>query len=517
MFNDLVQNAGSFLQTYAPDGVDPTELLEMAVNALGDFDWEAIFKPDLIDDCDGFDKDYLGEEEQEEVEKTEEELAAEEDLWDGEEIEDEDPDIDFDDKRFRRKNRNYNETEIEWTAPENPQFIVDGTSMNDIMQNGIGDCWFLASLASLAQRPERVSFVIQKQRNEVASPDQGYVYKFFKMGKWMSYKVDKMLPTSIAAIAADNEHWVPYCEKAYAKRYKTYENITGGWGAWGLTDLTGGIAIKTELNWEDPGKHELFAYLYDNQDRVLVTSGINGGSGGAGGEVLQDNGLFAGHEYSLLKMEVVKTSDGRMAQLLNIRNPWGKGEFNGDWSDQSDKWDLVAPERKEQLLVKRQDGAFWMCFKDWVNMFSSFDVCLLPTEFSEKKKGPIFPNEKIVRGAFVDGTPKIKVQMSITKKTNVYCQILMDCCVGEAKSEQFLMVNIKDCDNSFVKPRLPNNYKPNQASNYSHNGYLFNLEPGDYTIILVSYLLSTQAPGVVDGRKWLIRTVSPQASLEKLE
>ena len=38
----------------------------------------------------------------------------------------------------------------------------------------------------------------------------------------MSYKVDKMLPTSIAAIAADNEHWVPYCEKAYAKeRFQT--------------------------------------------------------------------------------------------------------------------------------------------------------------------------------------------------------------------------------------------------------------------------------------------------------
>ena len=101
----MVQNAGSFLSKYTPDGVDPTELLEMALNAAGDFDWEAIFKPDLIDDCDGFDKDYLGEEEEEEVEKTEEEIAAEEDLWDGEEIEDEDPDIDFDDKRFRRKNR----------------------------------------------------------------------------------------------------------------------------------------------------------------------------------------------------------------------------------------------------------------------------------------------------------------------------------------------------------------------------------------------------------------------------
>ena len=33
----------------------------------------------------------------------------------------------------------------------------------------------------------------------------------------MKYKVDKLLPTNIASIAKDNEHWVPYCEKAYAK------------------------------------------------------------------------------------------------------------------------------------------------------------------------------------------------------------------------------------------------------------------------------------------------------------
>ena len=45
----------------------------------------------------------------------------------------------------------------------------------------------------------------------------------------MTYKVDKLLPTEIydpeveggigpfASIAKHNEHWVPYCEKAYAK------------------------------------------------------------------------------------------------------------------------------------------------------------------------------------------------------------------------------------------------------------------------------------------------------------
>ena len=106
--------------------------------------------------------------------------------------------------------------------------------------------------------------------------------------------------------------------------------------------------------------------------------------------------------------------------------------------------------------------------------------------------------------------------MQVAAKSNVYVQTLMDCCVGEAKSEQFMMVNFKDGDGNLIRPRLPNNYKPSQASNYSHNGYLFNLEAGEYTIIIVSYLLSTQAPGVVDGRKWMVRTVSPQVTLTKL-
>jgi hypothetical protein len=60
--------------------------------------------------------------------------------------------------------------------------------MDDIKQNAVGDCWFLASLASLATRPDRVSFVIQKEINEDADPESGYSFKIFKMGKWMTYK-----------------------------------------------------------------------------------------------------------------------------------------------------------------------------------------------------------------------------------------------------------------------------------------------------------------------------------------
>lgn len=66
---------------------------------------------------------------------------------------------------------------MEWTAPEAPEFVRDGMSINDIKQNAIGDCWFLASLSSLASRRERISFVIQKRRNETANPETGYEFK----------------------------------------------------------------------------------------------------------------------------------------------------------------------------------------------------------------------------------------------------------------------------------------------------------------------------------------------------
>ena len=62
-------------------------------------------------------------------------------------------------------------------------------------------------------------------------------------------------------------------------------------------------------------------------------------------------------------LKVVKTTDEKVIQLLQIRNPWGQGEFNGAWSDHSDEWDRVDDEKRSKLNVPREDGAFWMCWK----------------------------------------------------------------------------------------------------------------------------------------------------------
>ena len=67
---------------------------------------------------------------------------------------------------------------------------------------------------------------------------------------------------------------------------------------WALTDLTGGIAIRTKLNWDDAIKHNFFAFLYDNQKDVIVISNIENET-----EEIRQKGLSGGHMYSLVKLE----------------------------------------------------------------------------------------------------------------------------------------------------------------------------------------------------------------------
>ena len=49
-----------------------------------------------------------------------------------------------------------------------------------------------------------------------------------------------------------------------------------------------------------------------------------------------------------------------------LRNPWGKGEWNGPWSERSWEWDSLSERDKELLSARvRNEGEFWMAFDDF--------------------------------------------------------------------------------------------------------------------------------------------------------
>ena len=61
--------------------------------------------------------------------------------------------------------------------------------------------------------------------------------------------------------------------------------------------------------------------------------------------------------------------------LIQLRNPWGKGEWEGAWSDKSDEWKQNGTVRGIIRPKDADDGAFWMSFTDFERIFTGIDIC----------------------------------------------------------------------------------------------------------------------------------------------
>ena len=86
------------------------------------------------------------------------------------------------------------------------------------------------------------------------------------------------------------------------------------------------------------------------------------------------NGLVTRHAYSVTGLARVRGQLGD-THLVRLRNPWGRGEWNGPWSERSWEWDSLSERDKELLSVRvRNEGEFWMAFDDFAKQFSHLDL-----------------------------------------------------------------------------------------------------------------------------------------------
>jgi hypothetical protein len=157
---------------------------------------------------------------------------------------------------------------------------------NDVQQMGLGDCYFLSSLATIAdQHPEIIQNMIQD------NGDGTYTISLYDVRNPLAIWDPKFAPVQVTVTAdfpvdrlgrplfaqsgdvdpatGDVELWVMLLEKAYAEHYGGYYNIEGGWGGTTMEALTG---IESETYAPTTVEIDQLAAYHDGGYGITVNS-----------------------------------------------------------------------------------------------------------------------------------------------------------------------------------------------------------------------------------------------------
>ena len=292
---------------------------------------------------------------------------------------------------------------INWARVEqifgspNYQVFFEKIMKEDIIQGGLGDCYFLSAVAALCSNPqfiEKLFFFKEK------SDEHCYGCYFRVNGIWKLVLVDDYIPCygtwgkNFAFSSTNgNELWVILLEKAWAKLNGNYARVIGGDPHEIFEVFTNAYCEK--IKFKNTSKDKLWAAFENAQKKgFLMTAGTSGDTFTL---CMEEVGLVPGHAYTVLGVKEVDTSDGKQ-KLVNLRNPWGNGEWSGEWSDGSKKW---TKELRKQCgnVENKDDGSFWMSFDDFYKYYLLAGICHLYKDYNYSSFH-VF-KEKSSKGAFL--------------------------------------------------------------------------------------------------------------------
>ena len=117
--------------------------------------------------------------------------------------------------------------------------------------------------------------------------------------------------------------------------------------------------LWNKLHCDLNGPHVMVALYY-----ALIVSGPQ-----------RENGLIDDHCYSIISLKEAPIGHTRTLRMICLRNPHARGEWNGEWSDDSPLWDLnpLAQEACD-FTPDNNDGLFWLSFDDFLENFNAVEV-----------------------------------------------------------------------------------------------------------------------------------------------
>jgi hypothetical protein len=206
--------------------------------------------------------------------------------------------------------------------------LFEGITYDDADQGSLGDCYYLASLSSLAQTdPGLIENMI------TALGDGTYAVRYYDGSSEVYLRLDGDLPTSrygqlvYQKLGEGGDVWMPLMEKAYAyfrRGENSYASIAAGWMSVVYQELTGESSSYISTSSGE-------AVLYEQ----LLTAKLDGHAVTLGSWSSQPSGsqIVGGHAYVVQDVGL----DEQGQRYVDVYNPWG---IDGRW-DGSNYYDGI--------------------------------------------------------------------------------------------------------------------------------------------------------------------------------
>ena len=291
----------------------------------------------------------------------------------------------------------------------------------DVKQGSLGDCWLASAMATLAETPAAIVRVFL----DAEATERGrYRVRLFdaRARAWVIVTIDDAVPcakgtlTPVMMAPHSNFMWPLLLEKAVAKFAGSYAALDGGFQEVGWQLLTGDHVLRfkqdADGSWvrsnmapsaraeasrldyvwlatdERVPATQLFLVMqaYDRQRCVMGASrSKDKDAQGGAREQARDDGVFAGHAYSVLQvrragvagLDHLRDSGRSGVAMVQLRNPWGHSSWKGKWSRGDAAWAAHADVARalQYDAAAPEDGAFWMEFADFCATFQNLSIC----------------------------------------------------------------------------------------------------------------------------------------------
>ncbi|CAF3665931.1 unnamed protein product [Rotaria sp. Silwood1] len=272
---------------------------------------------------------------------------------------------------------------LNWTVYSSPE-------PSDIQQGLLGDCWLLAALALITERPKMLQhIVLTKTVNE-----QGvYLIRLCHHGLWKTIIIDDCFPCAqdnqlAYSKASGRQLYVPLIEKACAKLFGSYADLIGGHTEEGLQLLTGAPSIRINLNPHDCILDSQIAWaklLSACEARLLI--GAATGRTDVNEEEYERVHINRNHAFSILAAYFLSEIS---MQFVLVRDPHARVDYKEDIITSS-----ILTQLNSMISFHLPSGAFWISWPVFLQFFESITISSYASDYYDIREVAKFTQSSI--------------------------------------------------------------------------------------------------------------------------